>query len=80
MSKVINAIFENGVFKPLDKVDIEDHKKVTIILATEVEYSTQEECNLSGIIDIAEDCSDPDLSTHHDKYLCLVLQIVPASP
>lgn len=38
MSKVINAIYENGVFKPLEKVDIED-------------------------------CSDTDLSSHHDKYL-----------
>lgn len=44
-------------------------RKVAIILATEVEYSTQEESNLSGIIEIAEDCSDTDLSSHHDNYL-----------
>ncbi|MEK6777921.1 MAG: hypothetical protein AABY87_13750 [bacterium] len=25
--------------------------------------------SLAGIIDIAKDCSDTDLSVHHDKYL-----------
>lgn len=69
MSKVINAIYEDGVFKPLEKVDIKEHKKVKIILATEVEYAVTEECSLAGIIDIAKDCPDTDLSSHHDKYL-----------
>jgi predicted DNA-binding antitoxin AbrB/MazE fold protein len=32
MSRVINAVFEDGVFKPLQKVDIKDHEKVTIKL------------------------------------------------
>ena len=26
-------------------------------------------CSLAGIIDIAKDCPDTDLSVHHDKYL-----------
>ena len=69
MSKVINAIYEDGVFKQLEQVDIKEHKKVKIILATEIEYDITEECNLAGIIDIAKDCSDTDLSSHHDKYL-----------
>ncbi|HKZ72215.1 MAG TPA: antitoxin family protein, partial [Nitrospirota bacterium] len=30
MSKVINTIYEDGVFKPLEKVDIKEHKKVKI--------------------------------------------------
>lgn len=30
MSRVINAIFEDGVFKPLQKVDIKEHEKVSI--------------------------------------------------
>ena len=68
MSKVIDAIFENGVFKPLEKVDIKEHEKVKVILANEGE-SQEEECTLDGIIDIAKDCSDTDLSIHHDKYL-----------
>jgi predicted DNA-binding antitoxin AbrB/MazE fold protein len=68
MSKVIDAIFENGVFKPLEKVDIKEHEKVKVILANEGE-SQEKECTLDGIIDIAKDCPDTDLSIHHDKYL-----------
>lgn len=30
MSKVIDAVFENGVFKPLQKVEIKEHEKVAI--------------------------------------------------
>ncbi|MBI5197352.1 MAG: antitoxin family protein [Nitrospirae bacterium] len=69
MSKVIDAIYENGVFKPLEKVDIMEHKRVKIILATEIETAEREACDLSGIVDIAKDCPDTDLSSHHDKYL-----------
>ena len=69
MPKVIEAIYENGVFKPLEKVDIEEHKKIKIILPSKIEYAPSEECTLEGIIDIAKDCFDTDLSTHHDRYL-----------
>ena len=67
MSQVINAIYENGVFKPLENVSIKEHKRVRIIIENEVE--SQEKNSLSGIIDIATDCPDTDLSIHHDKYL-----------
>ena len=30
MAEVINAVFENGVFKPLDKIEMKEHEKVTI--------------------------------------------------
>ena len=30
MAEVINAVFENGVFKPLEKIELKDHEKVTI--------------------------------------------------
>jgi predicted DNA-binding antitoxin AbrB/MazE fold protein len=30
MSQVINAIFENGVFKPVQEVKIKEHEKVAI--------------------------------------------------
>ncbi len=68
MTKTIEAIFENGVFKPLEKIDIKEHEKVTVILSYPGEDQIKE-CNLYGIIGIAKDCSDTDLSTHHDKYL-----------
>lgn len=69
MAKIIEAIYENGVFKPIQKINIKEHKKVEIILSTEMEDSSSEENLLDGIIDIAKDCSDTDLSAQHDKYL-----------
>jgi len=69
MPKVIEAIYENGVFKPLEKIDIEEHRKIKIVLPSEIESASQKECTLEGIIDIAKDCFDTDLSTHHDRYL-----------
>jgi predicted DNA-binding antitoxin AbrB/MazE fold protein len=69
MSKVIDAVFEDGVFKPLEKVDVPEHKKLKIILADKVKPTIKRKCTLEGIIDIAKDCSDTDLSVNHDKYL-----------
>ena len=68
MTKTIEAVFENGVFKPLKKLNMKEHEKVTVILPSLNENQIKE-CNLHGIIDIAKDCADTDLSTHHDKYL-----------
>lgn len=69
MPKVIEAIYENGVFKPLEKIDIEEHRKIKIVLPSEIESAPQKECTLEGIIDLAKDCFDTDLSTRHDRYL-----------
>jgi len=52
MPKVIEAIYENGVFKPLEKVDIEEHKRIKIILPSKIEYIPSEECTLEGIIEL----------------------------
>ena len=32
MSKTIEAIYENGVLKPLDQVPLKEHQRVTLIL------------------------------------------------
>ncbi len=69
MPKTIEAIYENGVFKPLEKVNIPEHKKLRITLTNKAESKTRERCSLAGIIDIAKNCSDSDLSINHDKYL-----------
>ena len=34
-----------------------------------VKQTNGKKCSLAGIIDIAKDCPDTDLSVHHDKYL-----------
>jgi len=69
MSKVIDAVFEDGVFKPLKKIKFPEHKKVKIKLEDKAEPIAEGKRSLASIIDIANDCSDRDLSVHHDKFL-----------
>ena len=38
MSEVIEAVYENGVFKPLEKVKIKEHEKVTIKVIPDAEW------------------------------------------
>ena len=37
MSKVIDAIYENGVFKPLNHLDLDEYSKVRITIESEKE-------------------------------------------
>jgi predicted DNA-binding antitoxin AbrB/MazE fold protein len=70
MSKIIDAIYENGVFRPLIKIKLPEHKKLKIIIADKTASTkSKKKCSLKGIIDIAKDCPDTDLSSRHDKYL-----------
>ena len=69
MSKVIDAVYENGVFKPLEKVHLSEHKKLKITIENEAEAPVKKKSSLAGIIDLAKDCVDTDLSVHHDKFL-----------
>lgn len=38
MSKVIEAVFEDGVFKPLNKVKVKEHEKVSIKIISHNEW------------------------------------------
>ena len=69
MPKVIDAVYEKGVFKPLEKVDLPEHKRIKIILSEETGKVAGKKSSLEGIIDIATDCTETDLSVNHDKYL-----------
>ncbi len=41
MSKIIDAIFENGVFKPLQNVDVKEHEKVAIKIISLDEWQSR---------------------------------------
>lgn len=69
MSKAIEAVFENGIFRPLEKVYISEHKKLKIVIENEAEAPVKKKGSLTGIIDIAKDCVDTDLSVNHNKFL-----------
>lgn len=38
MTTIIKAIFENGVFKPLEKINIKEHEKVEIRVLSKDEW------------------------------------------
>ena len=61
MSKVIDVVYEDGVFKPLEKVHVSEHKKLKIKIYTEDEAPVKKKNSLAGIIDIAKDCDDTEL-------------------
>ena len=41
MSEVINAVFEDGVFKPLEKIEMKEHEKVTIKVLSLSQWQTR---------------------------------------
>ena len=69
MLKTIEVVYENGVFRPIEKVDLKEHEKIRIILQTKADSQPSNGNKLEGIFDIASDCSESDLSVNHDKYL-----------
>jgi predicted DNA-binding antitoxin AbrB/MazE fold protein len=69
MSKTIEAVYENGVFKPVKKIKLPEHKKLTIIIESTGKRKPRSTRTLRSIFDIAKDCSDTSLSTHHDNFL-----------
>ena len=38
MSKVVNAVFENGVLKPLQKIDLKEHEQVELKILSRDEW------------------------------------------
>jgi predicted DNA-binding antitoxin AbrB/MazE fold protein len=42
LDEPIEAVFENGVFRPLGPVDLPEHQRVTLVLPTEAEALDEE--------------------------------------
>jgi len=61
---IVEAIYENGVFRPLQKVDLEEGEKVEIIINLSLEKDPAE-----TIPDLAIDTGIPDFATNIDHYL-----------
>jgi predicted DNA-binding antitoxin AbrB/MazE fold protein len=49
MSQIITAIFENGVFKPFQKVQIKEHEKVEIKILSLDEWQNRFNCIIEKI-------------------------------
>lgn len=70
MSEAIPAIYEDGKFKPLQKVDLPEHKHVHLILMPEDEAAllNSQKKELSKIIGIGRS-GKTDVARKHDRYL-----------
>ena len=49
MAEVINAVFENGVFKPLEKIEMKEHEKVTKKIFSLDQWQTRFNCIIEKI-------------------------------
>ena len=58
------AVYENGVFRPIQKVDFEDGEAVEITVNVTTEKDPAE-----SILDLAIDGGLPDFATNIDYYL-----------
>ena len=67
MPKTIEAIYEDGVFKPLTKPRLKDHEKVELTIATKSETDEAVK-NVLSIIGIGKS-PFKDSSVKHDDYL-----------
>lgn len=78
MTKTVEAIYENGVFKPVKKVKLPEHKRVNLIISPTIEMPEDEEeikkmveRQKRALLKIAGTGSSglSDVSENHDKYL-----------
>lgn len=67
MPKTIEAIYEDGVFKPLKKIRLNEHQKVELNIFTEDEIADITKTALS-IIGIGKSAFK-DTAQKHDEYL-----------
>ncbi len=75
MQKTIEAIYEEGVFKPLRKVKFHEHERVKLTISTieqdESEIKRFVKRQKKALLEIAGTGSSglSDVSRNHDKYL-----------
>ena len=72
MSKVIEAIFENGIFRPLSEPHLKNHQRVRIeILSEENEVSVEDQKKiLLEFVGLGKS-NVTDAARNHDRYLYL---------
>ena len=67
MPKTIEAIYEDGVFKPVTKPRLKEHEKVELTISTKSEIDEAVK-NALSIIGVGES-HYKEASVHHDEYL-----------
>lgn len=67
----IDAIYENGVFKPLEPVTLEEHTEVEVSIPAKVPQDAADPTGwkaAEALIGFIKD-APPDMAEHHDAYL-----------
>lgn len=78
MSQLIHAIYEDGVIKPLEPLNLAEHQRVRVAVVTEmpvpngiaqVQHQAMQELDVE--MDLLPDCSPDDgfTAAQHDKLL-----------
>ncbi len=49
MERLINAVFENGVFRPMQDVQVREHEKVTIKIVSNDDWQRRFDCIIEKI-------------------------------
>ena len=70
MTKTIIAVYEGGIFKPLQKIDLPEHKHVHLVVIPEKDARLLElqKKELSRLIGIGKSGIN-DVSRRHDRYI-----------
>lgn len=74
MSTTVDAIYENGVFKPEKPVELEDKTKVHLVIEKVEPAPAKDDDDPTGwktameLLGCIKD-APPDLAENHDKYL-----------
>jgi predicted DNA-binding antitoxin AbrB/MazE fold protein len=70
ISKVIEAIFENGIFRPLSEPDLKDHQRVRIEILSE-KYESSVEAQKEILLKFAGlgKSRFTEVARNHDRYL-----------
>ncbi|MEA1895459.1 MAG: antitoxin family protein [Euryarchaeota archaeon] len=70
MTVTIVAVYEGGIFKPLQKIALPEHKRMRLVVLPEEDGELLElqKKELSSIIDIGES-GISDVSRRHDQYI-----------
>ena len=69
MSESLKVIYENGVFKPLQKVNLKEHQKLELIIKRAIkDASVSKQKSPLRLIGLFESDVD-DLAVNHDTYL-----------
>ena len=71
MSTAVKAVWENGVFKPKEPVDLEEKTEVEVLIPSSARPDEDDPTGWKALEELIGSIKDapPDMAENHDKYL-----------